>query len=355
MRSVYIFFLAFVTAVSLPAVAEPFTPPIEPPTGSAGSVASLEEIELGGVGQWVLIRGYDISNPILLLLHGGPGASEMPFFRYYNSELEKHFIVVLWDRRGAGKSFSRSIPKETMTLGQNSRDTHQLVGILKKRFNKEKIFLVGHSWGSALGMMQIAQYPEDFYAFVGAGQVTDMVRNDQLAYDFALNEARNRGETVAILELERIGYPQLGFAGGARSLFVLRGWLTAFGGMQHAPEHYISDWEILRACTEYSLLDASRYADAADYVTEVMYDELKVFNLFDLVKKVEIPVYFLHGRYDERVPPELVLQYYEFLDAPAKEFIWFEKSAHLVPYEEPEKFNAFMIDTVKKEARKTPN
>ena len=132
---------------------------------SAGDSTSIPQfITLGGIPQAVLIRGLDTTNPVLLMLHGGPGFTEMALFATYNQDLEKDFIVVNWDQRGAGLSYDPSIPDSTMNIQQFVNDAHELVSWLKKRYNREKIYLLGHSWGSILGIHLTQQYPQDFYA-----------------------------------------------------------------------------------------------------------------------------------------------------------------------------------------------
>ena len=140
------------------------------------SITSLEKIELGDINQWISIRGRNTANPILLYLHGGPGTPVMPLFRHFQAPLEDHFIVVQWEQRGAGKSFSWKIPKETMTIEQFISDLQVLIELLRKRFNKEKIYLMGHSWGSVFGTYTVQRYPELFYAYIGVGQATDKLR-----------------------------------------------------------------------------------------------------------------------------------------------------------------------------------
>lgn len=117
----------------------------------SGSIAELTDVPLGGLPQFVLMRGRDTTNPVLLLLHGGPGDPQAPHSSYYNAALEEFFIVVNWDQRGAGRSYSDSIPEETMTIDQLISDTHELTVYLKARFSKRKIILVGHSWGVLSG------------------------------------------------------------------------------------------------------------------------------------------------------------------------------------------------------------
>ena len=148
------------------------TPPFCDEAGNIlpASVALMEYVELGGLKQWICVRGESVDKPLLLILHGGPGDAEVIPFRWYNAGVEKDFIVVHWDQRGAGKSFSPSIPKDSMTIEQILSDAHELVDYLKKSFGKEKIYLLGHSWGSMLGALLASRYPEDFVAYIGMGQ-----------------------------------------------------------------------------------------------------------------------------------------------------------------------------------------
>ena len=141
------------------------------------SIASLERVMLGGVEQGMLIRGSNVDNPVLLYLHGGPGTSELGMVRQHNMPaLEKHFTVVVWDQRGAGMSYSARHPESAMTVEQFIADTHELTQLLRQRFGQAKVYLVGHSWGSALGVLTAQRYPDLHHAYVGVGQV---VRRDQ--------------------------------------------------------------------------------------------------------------------------------------------------------------------------------
>ena len=149
------------------------TKPFRGPDGSIlpHSVAEVRYVRLGGVNQWVLIRGENAANPPLIVLHGGPGMSEMGFFRRFNAPLERQFTVVHWDQRGTGKSFDRRIPKSSMTLDQFVADLDELVDIVRRRFGKEKVAILGHSWGSALGPIYAARFPEKVSVYVGAAQI----------------------------------------------------------------------------------------------------------------------------------------------------------------------------------------
>ncbi|MFW9939384.1 MAG: alpha/beta fold hydrolase, partial [Candidatus Thorarchaeota archaeon] len=173
-------------------------------TEKPNSIASMEFVKLGEIDQWILIRSHNLDNPLLLLLHGGPGSADSPLAYKFQSELEEHFIVVNYDQRGAGKSYSKKIPKESMNVEQFVSDTYNLINLLKKRFNKEKIYLVGHSWGSMLGTLLVQRYPELFYAYIGVGQVVNIIDNEIFSFQFTFKEAKKRDNKRAIKQLEKI-------------------------------------------------------------------------------------------------------------------------------------------------------
>ncbi len=139
-----------------------FIPSRTPQINGNNNVASIDKIELGGIDQYIMVRGRDISNPILLFLHGGPGYSQISFARKYQEELEDSFIVINWDQRGSGMSYSFDIPKESMNREQFIDDSKELIDYLCKKYDKEKIYLAGHSWGSELGLYPHIEEPEKF-------------------------------------------------------------------------------------------------------------------------------------------------------------------------------------------------
>jgi len=146
------------------------------------AIASLESVQIGGIEQWLSIRSEDKSNPILLYLHGGPGMGYIPLASDFSSLIEKRFVVVHWDQRGGGKTCGSDTPNSTLNIEQYLTDTFELVNYLRKRFNQQKIYLVGHSWGSVLGVKMAQGYPELFHAYVGLGQVVDMNRGETISY-----------------------------------------------------------------------------------------------------------------------------------------------------------------------------
>ncbi|MDR2900293.1 MAG: alpha/beta hydrolase, partial [Treponema sp.] len=171
----------------------------------AGSIAEKQFIEIGGIQQGFFIRSENPENPVILFLHGGPGSPELAFgYSYDKTErLEKYFTVCYWDQRGAGMTFTRSTDPSTLTVDQMVEDTRQMTEYLQERFNQEKIYLMGHSWGSLLGVKTIEKYPENYAAYIGIGQLSHQVESEKLAYDYMLNHAKEIDDKAAIKSLAK--------------------------------------------------------------------------------------------------------------------------------------------------------
>jgi pimeloyl-ACP methyl ester carboxylesterase len=185
------------------------TPPFRGPNDETlpGSIAEVGYLRLGGLDQWVMIRGESVGNPVLILLHGGPGFPEMRLLRHFNAALEKSFTVVYWEQRGTDKSFDRKIPPSSMTIEQFLADLDQLVDAVRRRFDKRKVAIYGHSWGSALGVLYAARFPQKVAVYVGTGQIGNWPASEQSSYAFTLAEAERRNNRRALRELRAIGAP----------------------------------------------------------------------------------------------------------------------------------------------------
>ena len=170
-----------------------------------GSIAMMADPSIGGVEQRLWFRGVSVDQPAVILLHGGPGASEAALFRHFNADLERAFLMIYWEQRGAGRSYRRSIPPESMTIDQFVRDLDEVVELVRRRFHKDRVVLLGHSWGSAIGLLYAARHPEKVAAYVGIGQVADMPEGERLSYEFALAEARERGHRDGMRVLLGVG------------------------------------------------------------------------------------------------------------------------------------------------------
>jgi pimeloyl-ACP methyl ester carboxylesterase len=323
------------------------------------SVSEMEYVKIGGIEQFMLIRGKNKDNPVLLVLHGGPGQPETAMFRKYNSVLEEYYTIVYWEQRGAGKSFDKNIPASSMTLDQFVEDTHELTSYLKERFKKDKIFLLGHSWGSLLGIKTVNKYPDDYYAYIGIGQVSNQTKSEKLSYQFVLNKATEDNNAEALKDLNEIGEyneENLNKTGSKNWLMKEREWVLRFGGTTYNPDNVVD-------IIVFSLLFNKEYT-IGDKIASLRGTEFAITHLFpyfinsDLSKtdsELKIPVYIMQGINDYQTCYSVAKEYFDILQAPKKEFITFDKSAHLIPFEEPEKFNDIMINKVLKESTEYNN
>jgi len=172
-----------------------------------GSIATLEKVKLGGVEQRLIIRGQDINKPVLLFLSGGPGASEAARVLRFNDELERLFVVVIWEQRGCGKSYPSINPKADLTIDQYVSDIIELTDILRSRFDEEKVYLVGHSWGTIIGVKATQQRPDLFHAYVGTAQMVDVEETDQIIYDAVIDYSLKNGDLSFVKTLQELGKP----------------------------------------------------------------------------------------------------------------------------------------------------
>jgi len=322
------------------------TKPIVDVRGQAvpGSVASLEQVRLGGVNQWILMRGDNADKPILLKLHGGPGQAEMATVGL-NRLLEKDFVVVEWDQRGAGKSAAAIDPESAMTVAQFVADTNELTDLLLKRFHQKKLILVGSSWGSVIGLKAVQQDPDLYRAFVSTGQIANFSEGMQVGYRFLADEAKRRNNQDAQDELAKIGPPPYLGDGGADKRKVYGKWLEEFGALWHSPEKFDRvGWMI--SSVEYAWPEKISYTRAAQRSFDLLLPQLAAVDMSSAVSHVQVPVYFAVGRYDHMAPFEVSQHYFDELVAPKKEWIWFENSAHFPQWEEKEKFHDLLVNTV---------
>jgi pimeloyl-ACP methyl ester carboxylesterase len=307
-----------------------------------GSIASMETIRIGGIDQSIWFRGISTENPALILLHGGPGASESALFRHYDAALERHFLVVYWEQRGTGRSYHFDIPSQSMTVAQFLRDLDEVVDLVRRRFHKKKVVLIGHSWGTVLGTIYAWQHPEKIAAYVGVAQVADVPEQRRLSYEFALSQARKRGDQEAIAELLPLG-PQ---PHTVSALLTVGKWTERFGGTFHAD---LSTGKLIWVALntdEADLTDLVRFGLGNRFSLESLEGEISGLRLDEHYLDFDVPVFFVLGRHDWHVPSVVAAAYFDELRAPYKRLVWFEASAHNPSFEEPDKFDRVLVDAV---------
>ncbi len=302
-----------------------------------GGISFLEQIKLGGVQQWVSIRGADPHAPVLLFLHGGPGSASLAKLRQQTPELEQYFVVVNWDQLGAGKSTSLAFDYETLSIEQMVSDAHELVAYLKARFGVEKLYLMGFSWGTVIGLELTARYPQDFYAYISVSQLVFPAEGERLSLEFVRQAAQQAGNDQALAELAVID-PAYQGAGWQSQLGIERNWLVRYGGVYHTADSYNHEiWSLLRA-QEYSVFDVCLWPLGSSRSLGQLWPEVMALDFFQNRSAIEIPVYFFVGRFDYNSPAELAEQYFQHLNAPmGKGLVWFENSAHDLFFDEPQK------------------
>jgi len=314
------------------------------------SISEMRFIKLGNMKQFITIRGKNQSNPILLLLHGGPGTTQTHLFNTHNIKLENHYTLVNWEQRGAGKSYNKNIDSKTMTEKQFIQDTHELTMYLKQRFNKKKIFILGHSWGSHIGLLTAAKFPNDYHGYIAIGQSIDIKQSEDISYQNILKKAKEDNNHEAIDELLKFGPPRNGkYKGGIKNLIRLRKWWRHYGGSSYNPDDLFSIFiKPLIFYRGYTIKDKLSYFSGEIFSVKHLLSDMTKANMAKRIPELKIPVYFLHGIHDQQTVYSLVEKYYHTLRAPHKKLYTFKNSAHFLPYEEIDRFHNIMINEIKK-------
>jgi pimeloyl-ACP methyl ester carboxylesterase len=310
-----------------------YTPAIAgDPAHPGAAIASLEQVTLGGDPQWVLIRGRNRHAPVLLFLHGGPGNSMMRFAHAFQRPLEKDFLVVQWDRRGAGKSYRGAADIAHLRASLEVSDTIELIQKLRARFGARKIILVGHSYGSGLGALVAAKRPDLVRAFVGVGQMAcAWKRVQQMQEAWALSQAVQHGDTDLVNTIN------------AHKPFDHETAVFAYGGgLEHARGR-LPLWLMSLRAPEYSLRDVWHAKRSIGFTHGHLKRDAYSGALMDAVPRIPVPVYFFEGRGDRVTPSVCAQEYLKRLDAPHKQIVWFEHSAHFPFLAEQEKFHQALL------------
>ena len=268
-----------------------------------------------------------------------------------NESLEKYFTVCYWDQRGAGMTYSKSTDLSTMTVEQMVEDTRRVTEYLKSRFDHEKIYLLGHSWGSYLGVKTIEKYPENYFAYIGIGQTSNFTESERLSYNYMLHHAKRINDKDAIQKLEKFdpnaeSFPLIQKEGHQLDYLLVRTELLNKYGIGHI--HKIEllkgmtfNGMVLRALFRfkgYTLKEKINWFLGADFSMVHLFPVLLNDDFFVSSTKFAIPFYLIHGVYDYMCSQVLAEEYLNILEAPQKEFFAFSNSAHSPNMEESEKF-----------------
>ncbi len=339
--------LALAVFIALPARTPPITNALGDPV--PGSIAELTRVRLGGQDQTIMVRGANADRPVLLYLSGGPGQSDLPYSRVLFQNLADDFIVVSWDQRGTGKSYAAFGPTATLTLDQAVADTIALTHYLCERFDEEKIYLLGESWGSILGTLAVQRQPELYYALIGSGQMVSPRETTRRLHQDVLALAERTGNAELAAQMQAFGEPPYAdvFAGA----FVM-GYYEQLYRPYTPPQAYIAlgtaaglgPWGVLGS--EYSLVDKVNVLRGLIDLYAVMWPQLQELDFRRDAPRLEVPVYILDGEAELNARRELMLEWYAMLQAPSKQMFSFENAGHSVAFEQFEAFENILTGTI---------
>jgi pimeloyl-ACP methyl ester carboxylesterase len=304
-------------------------------------VERLEKVRIGGIDQWVSIRGTDRRNPVLLQIHGGPGYISIPMSWWFSRGWEEYFTIVQWDQRAAGKTHLLTDPAAiapTLTRERMIADAEEMAAWVRREFGKDKIFVLGHSWGSFLGLQLARRHPEWLHAYIGVCQLIDGPENERRGWHFAMDAARRAGNAEAVRELEAIApYGAPGRTIPIKDIYVERKWMGYYGGVMAYRRDNKTDSDLARLSPDYSDAEIGHIWDGNEFATPYLLPELLTLDL-TTIRKLAVPLILFEGRHDRNVNSEVAAAWFDTVEAPEKHLVWFEHSAHIPMTEEPGKF-----------------
>ncbi len=312
----------------------------------AASISEKNFVEINGVKQGMFIKGNNLKNPVLLYLHGG--MPEYFLTNKYPAILEDYFTVVWWEQRGSGISFSEDIPQETINLEQFISDTIEMTNYLRERFGKEKVFLMGHSGGTFIGIQAAARAPELYYAYIGMAQMTYQLESEKLAYDYMLQVTKETGNRKLNLKLKE------------NPVTIENGIPVSYNAIRDVAMHSLGIGtthqmkSVITGIFMPSLMNRAytlkekinMWRGKSKSGISSLWSEMMVIDLRTQILNLEIPVYFLNGKYDYTVSSSMAKEYFENIQAPVKGFYWFDQSAHSPLFEEPEKVRSIIVEDI---------
>lgn len=312
---------------------------------------------IGGITQSISVRGEDKANPVLLFVHGGPASPAMPSQWQFQRGIEEYFTVVHYDQRGAGKTFRGTDPEhqdQSLVIETFVDDAIEVAEHVRQRLGKDKLVLVGHSWGTVVAMKAALKRPDLFHAYVGMGQVLSTRVNEELSFEYGLQRAREEGNQAAIAEMESIA-PYPGNQPITRErIIIARKWPQHYGGLnayRNAEQDYYYGASLLSP--EYDCLDRKAFFAGSVYTLDKVLDEFLQVDL-STVREFPIPVLMFLGRHDYTTPSEPTAAWLDRVRAPYKRAVWFENAAHMIPWEEPGRTLVSLLEHVHPLATEKP-
>lgn len=291
------------------------------------AISELIKVEINDEEQWISIRGKNKNNPVILFLAGGPGGSQLGAVRRNLAALEENYTIVNWEQPGSGKSYD-SVNTEDLDVNRYIEDGLALTDYIKEKLDQEKIYIMGESWGSALGIFLVNESPEDYYAFIGTGQMIAFEETERICYERALKIAASNGDQEQIDKLEEIGQPPYYGKNMALTTATYLQYLSK--EMSNNPEIHNPGYNTIEdlSSVEYGIVDQLNFFRGMLRTFSKVYPELYPVDLRNGYSNLEVPVYIIHGKHDLNAPISLAKNYFEQLEAPEKKMIVFEHSGH---------------------------
>jgi pimeloyl-ACP methyl ester carboxylesterase len=311
-----------------------------------GSISEKIHVKINGVKQGMFIKSKDSTHPVLLYLHGG--LPDYFLTQKYPTGLEDYFTVVWWEQRGSGLSYHANIPPESLTLEQMISDTKEVTNYLRRRFGKEKIYLMAHSGGTFIGIQVAAQLPELYHAYIGVAQMTEQFKSECLAYAYMLKQFKEKGNKKMVRKLESAPVTLRNGISDAYLSLRDKAMHSLGVGTTHDMHSIFSGIFLLSlTCREYTLMEKiNMWRGKSRSGISILWDKMLLTDMAKQVPALDIPVYFFHGSYDYTVSYQLAKDYFEQLKAPLKGFYTFQHSAHSPLFEEPEKMRQIFQEDV---------
>lgn len=316
---------------------------------SPRGIQETYKARIGGIDQWIYVRGQDRANPVLLFVHGGPASPMSAAMWAFQRPLEEYFTVVHWDQRGAGKTFLEADPdrvRDTLRIDRYVQDAIEVTEHVAALLGAPKVVLVGHSWGTIVGLRAVMARPDLYAAYVGIGQVISARENERLSYAYAFEQAKQFEDADALRELASIA-PYPGDAPITRErIVVARKWAQHYGGLSAYRARSTYYFEAPLLSPEYDARDVAAIDQGSQLTLARILPEFLQVD-FRGVRRLAVPVFMLLGRHDYTTPSAPTEAWLKQLEAPAKRAVWFENSAHLIPFEEPGKLLLTLVQEVR--------
>ena len=321
---------------------------------SPQGLQASETVKIGGVDQVLSIRSQDLRNPVLIYFHGGPGFVETPLGWWWDHGWDEYFTLVQWDQRGAGKTFTASGPvrPDALTPERFQTDAEEVVQWLGKRYGQRKVFVLGHSWGSVLGLKLAAAHPDWLHASIGMGQVTDGLESERRGWAWTMAQAKAAGNAEAMRELQAIA-PYAAKPGPmpVDAILTQRKWLNLYGGAAWRRTGSEFEAAAINLSPEYTDDDVRNAFKGQPAVTQAFLPTALTEDL-SAIRKLDTPLILLLGRHDINVSSEVAAEWFARVKAPSKALVWFERSGHHVTSEEPGKLLHTLITRARPIAEK---